>query len=117
MPNAIRAIHPYRHQGLWVFDDEAVGLAREPFVAGADGILDRLAAGIPGAEAGFTLLFAPTPFPGVQAEAVWLREEYGGNWYHCPAFGADGWLCPALLKYFDTAPPRLYVRAQAKGSD
>jgi hypothetical protein len=27
MPNAIRAIHPFRHQGLWVFDDEAAGLA------------------------------------------------------------------------------------------
>ena len=37
--NAIRAIHPYRHEGLWVFDDEAVGLRQEPFVSGADGIL------------------------------------------------------------------------------
>jgi len=44
--NAIRAIHPFRHEGLWVFDDEAVGLPQEPFVSGADGILDRLAAGI-----------------------------------------------------------------------
>lgn len=54
MPNAIRAIHPYRHQGLWVFDDAAAGLTREPCVAGADGILDRLAAAIPGAAGGFT---------------------------------------------------------------
>ena len=37
--NAIRAIHPYRHDGLWVFDDETVGLRQELFVAGADGIL------------------------------------------------------------------------------
>jgi len=37
--NAIRAIHPYRREGLWVFDDETVGLRQEPFVAGADGIL------------------------------------------------------------------------------
>jgi len=37
--NAIRAIHPYCHQGLWVFDDVAVGLRQEPFEAGADGIL------------------------------------------------------------------------------
>ena len=35
--NAIRAIHPYRHEGLWVFDDETVGLRQEPFVAGGDG--------------------------------------------------------------------------------
>ena len=32
--NVIRAIHPYRHEGLWVFDDEAVGLRQEPFVKG-----------------------------------------------------------------------------------
>ena len=37
--NAIRAIHPDRHEGLWVFDDETVGLRQEPFVSGADGIL------------------------------------------------------------------------------
>ena len=37
--NAIPAVHPYRHEGLWVFDDETVGLRQEPFVAGADGIL------------------------------------------------------------------------------
>ena len=37
--NAIPAVHPYRPEGLWVFDDETVGLRQEPFVAGADGIL------------------------------------------------------------------------------
>jgi hypothetical protein len=63
--NAIRAIHRFRHEGLWVFDDEAVELWQEPFVAGADGILDRLAAGIPGASAGFTLLFSAQPFSGL----------------------------------------------------
>jgi len=112
---AIRAIHPYRHEGLWVFDDETVGLRQEPFVSGADGILDRLTAGIPGAATGFTLLFSAQPFPGFHIECLWQREEFGGNWYHCPAYGADGLLCPAQLKYFETTPPRLYVRTQAKG--
>ena len=114
--NAIRAIHPYRHEGLWVFDDETVGVTREPFVSGADGILDRLTTGIPGAATGFTRLFSAQPSPGFQLKCLWQREEFGGNWYHCPANGADGWLCPALFKYFETAPPRLYVRAQPKGT-
>jgi hypothetical protein len=26
----------------------------------------------------------------------------------------EGWLCPALFKYFDKAPPELYVRAEPK---
>jgi hypothetical protein len=114
--NAIRAIHPYRHEGLWVFDDEAVGLRREPFVAGADVILDRLAADIPGAADGFTLLFSAEPFPDYQVECLWQRAEYGGNWYRVPQVDLEGWLCPALFKYFAAAPPRLYVRAQPKGA-
>lgn len=27
--NAIRAIHPFRYEGLWVFDDETAGLRQE----------------------------------------------------------------------------------------
>jgi hypothetical protein len=34
--NAINIIAPYRHLGMWVFDDARVGLAQEPFVEGAD---------------------------------------------------------------------------------
>ena len=26
--------------------------------------------------------------------------------------GAEGWLCPALFKYFPEAPPSLYARAE-----
>ena len=37
--NAVRAIRPYRHQGLWDFDVETVGLRQEPSVSGADGNL------------------------------------------------------------------------------
>ena len=34
-----------------------------------------------------------------------------GNTYFCPEMGRDVWLCPALFKYFPTAPPKLYARA------
>jgi hypothetical protein len=33
----------------------------------------------------------------------WRREEYGGNWYYSPQFDMEGWLCPALFKYFELA--------------
>jgi hypothetical protein len=26
----------------------------------------------------------------------------------------EGWLCPALFKYFETAPPELYAKAEEK---
>jgi hypothetical protein len=33
--NEINVIAPYKHQGMWVFDDSRVGLVQEPFVVGA----------------------------------------------------------------------------------
>ena len=53
--NAICVIHPYKDQGTWVFDDPAVDLVKEPFVAGADEIIDRLTADIPEAAVGVTI--------------------------------------------------------------
>jgi hypothetical protein len=112
--NALIAIHPYRHEGLWVFDDPRVGLSQEPFVSGADAILDALTAPIDGAASGFTLLFSAGPFPGASAAFEWLREDRGGNWYRCDALGLEGWLCPALFRYFAHAPSELYVQVSAK---
>jgi hypothetical protein len=31
--NAINVISPYKHHGMWVFDDARVGLVQEPFVS------------------------------------------------------------------------------------
>jgi len=55
--NEIHVISPYKHHGIWVFDDARVGLAQEPFVSGADTWMDRVVADIPNAENGFTLIF------------------------------------------------------------
>lgn len=114
MANAIFVIAPYKWQGSWVFDDPSVGLTREPFVAGIDTMIDRMVASIPHAEKGFRLFFSASPFPGYTLELQWRREEYGGNWYFCPQLGMEGWLCPALLRYFDQAPAELYVRAEPR---
>jgi hypothetical protein len=110
--NAINVIKPYRWEGMWVFDDPRVGLDKEPFVSGADDMIDLLAADIPNAAGGFRLLFSVTPFPGYRYRLDWRREEYGGNWYFSPDFQREGWLCPALFRYFDTAPERIFVRAE-----
>ncbi len=111
--NSIMVIHPYKYDEMWVFDDEKVGLVREPFVAGADKIIDQIVANIANAESGFNLLFSARPFPGYQVKFDWRREEYGGNWYYLAMLDMEGWLCPALLKYFGEAPKEFY--AQFKG--
>ena len=112
--NSLFAIAPYKYQGTWVFDDAAVGLLREPFVAGADTIIDVLMEGIPEAERGCRIVFSAEPFPGFQARMVRDRAEYGGTWYRWPERAMEGWLCPALFKYFPEAPEEIYVQAQAK---
>ena len=71
--NAINVISPYKYNGMWVFDDPRVGLAQEPFVAGADTMIDRVVADIPNAEKGFTLIFSASPFPGHQHRLDWQR--------------------------------------------
>lgn len=114
--NSIFVLAPYKYEGLWVFDDPNVGLVREPFVSGIDVMIDRLVADIPNAEQGFRLLFSPTPFPGYTVNLEWRRTEFGGNWYWCPQYQMEGWLCPALFKYFAEAPQELYGRAEAKGN-
>lgn len=112
MSNAIRIIAPYRYNETWVFDDPAVDLEREPFVAGVPEMIDTLLEDVvPGADR-FRLLFSDRPFPGFQWELEHDREEVDGNWYRLADPPMEGWLCPALFKYFDEAPPRLYVKAE-----
>ncbi|MEI7986603.1 MAG: DUF6717 family protein [Armatimonadota bacterium] len=113
MSNSLFVIAPYRALGMWVFDDERVGLVQEPFVAGADTIIDEWTKDIPSAEKGFRLIFSPEPFPGYTLHLVWRRSDMSGNTYYCDALKMEGWLCPALFKYFEEAPTNLYAKAEA----
>ena len=114
MSNFLRIIFPYKYEGTWVFDDKAVELDKEPFVFGADDVIEWLARNIDDADQGFKLLFSHKPFPGFDIRAEWIREEMEGNWYKIEDPPMEGWLCPALLKYFDSAPEEIYVKAEAK---
>jgi hypothetical protein len=111
--NQIFTIRPYLWEGVWVFDDLAVGLVREALISGMPELI-RMAtteAGIPNPERGFVALFSKDPFPGATVELQRVREECGGNTYSWR--GQEGWLCPALFRYFDRAPERLYVEVRA----
>lgn len=108
-------IAPYKHHGMWVFDDPTVGLDKEPFIAGIDTMIDKMTAGIPEAKKGFRAVFSSPPFPGCNEKLEWRRAESGGNWYFSDHYQIEGWLCPALLKYFSSAPREIYVRAEPKG--
>jgi hypothetical protein len=110
--NAILVIAPYRHAGTWVFDDPAAGLRREPFVAGVPEMIDVLVKGVPDAEKGFRLLFSAHPFPGHQKKLTWSRGDMGGNYYRLDDPPMEGWICPALFRYYDAPPKEIYVKAE-----
>jgi hypothetical protein len=45
----------------------------------------------------------------------WSRADpVEGHWYREESGGAEGWLCPALFCYFQTPPPRIFVRVDSK---
>ena len=55
MTNASNIIFPDKDNGVWVFDDPNDGLAREPFVASTDRMIDGVVADIPNAASGSSL--------------------------------------------------------------
>lgn len=113
--NSILVIAPYRYNGTWVFDDERFGLVREPFVGGVPEMIDVLVADIPDAADGFRMTFSARPFPDYDKKLTWLRGDGDGNYYRLDDPPMEGWICPALFKYYDRAPPELYVKADPAG--
>ncbi len=107
MQNSIFTITTYKHNGLWVFDDDSVGLTKEPFVAGADQACERLADGRPA----LTLVFSTVKFPGHKLTLTKVKggPETGTD-YTCKELdGMAMWLCPALNLYFPDSPEAIYV--------
>jgi hypothetical protein len=108
--NELNVIAPDKYLGMWVFDDPCVGLVQEPFVTGADTMIDQAVAALPYAQHGFTMAFSAKTFPGHQFRLEWRRVEGNGNWYYSAQFDGEGWACPALFRYFSEPPKELFIQ-------
>ena len=115
MKNSIFVIKPYKWEGMWVFDDHNVGLIKEPFVGGADTMIDVATAQLPNASHGFIAVFSAGYFPDAMIVLEWVREEGGGNVYRWAEKDMEGWLCPALFKYFEQTPQKLHIQVKTAG--
>ena len=73
--NSLFVIAPYWDRGTWVFDDERVGLVREPFVIGVPDMIDHLVRDIPDAREGFRMVFSKTKYPGYNQSLSWRGTE------------------------------------------
>jgi len=108
MTNSIFTIHVYKHGKQWVFDDVLRGLDKEALVGGTDAIIDKLV----GKKKEVTIVFSDIAFPGHTLTCVKATEDLQGpvgTYYYCNELGMQFWLCPALLKFFDTPPEMFYA--------
>jgi hypothetical protein len=133
--NSIHTLLPYWENNMWCFDDGEKNIHREPFVGTTNDIINGMLmlAGAPEAVGQkCQLVFSANKFPGWQFGMSHVRDEGpgAGDWYafeeanaeDLPAgmsmpthfIGQEGWLCPTLLDYFETAPKNIYIQAQAQ---
>lgn len=118
--NQINIIAPYRSMGGWAFDDDAVGLFREPFVAGADTAIDKIVKHFGIKTDKIKMTFSKDEFPEYQVKLIYdgfdgiPSWEGGGDYYKIrdDNFDLRMWLCPALLKYFNISPAEIYVKVE-----
>jgi hypothetical protein len=111
--NSLFCILPYRYGSTWVFDDPQRGLLREPFVGGIPEMIDHVLALRQISTNKLQLTFSSSPFPGYDEEISMHESQFGGTVYSSEKYSMKGWLCPALLKYFETPPEKLYVKIDA----
>jgi len=119
--NAINVIYPEYHNGIWVFTDESKELVNEPFVGATNSVISLIAnvAGVLNNDK-FRLLFSSISFPEYQHVVTHIENKVSdfGDWYDFEiyldeVFSYQFWLCPALLKYFDTAPDEIYIKCES----
>jgi len=113
--NVMNALTLYRSGESWVYDDARFGRVAEPLILGASEILDQIIVFDLGTHTRHpvSVIFSSRPFPRAHMGKL-MGEEMGGHWYSIE--GHEAWLCPALLDYFETAPPELYVRVTGKAA-
>ena len=108
MSNSIFIIYPEKKNNVWMFTDEKVGLNDEPFISGIPEIIDSYIGDIKK----FVLYFSSNKFPLTTTTLTKVKDEYDGAWYIDETTKMQGWLCPALLKYFKEPPQNLYVKIE-----
>jgi len=111
----MHALTLYRSGDHWVYDDPRFGRVAEPLILGASELLDQIIVFDLGTHTRnpVNVIFSGRPFPKAHMGKL-MNEEDGGSWYSME--GKEAWLCPALLDYFDTAPPELFVKVVGFGT-
>lgn len=108
--NTINVLFPYRTpQGVWLYNDEDLGVYGEAFVAGSSEVIDYLLRG----ETECISTISSKPFPGYTALLNKIPNTDIEGWYQIE--GNDmppNWLCSKVLDYFPDYPDQIYVKIE-----
>ena len=108
MDRVTHTLKPYLYDGRWVFDDHTRRLWAIPLVTRGTEIVDEIIrrAGLPPRRP-FRLTFSDREIrePGYRFAVDRVREDAAGHWYR---WGGMECLCPAMMRYFDAPPTRMY---------
>lgn len=107
--NALFTIFPYKKNGQWMMDDEQKGVYMEPFVGGADDLLEKLSNG----KHELTAIFSDQPFKGQHFIARKMGGDASGTDYYSEEHMHEFWLCAVLFKYLDPSPDKLYIQIKS----
>jgi len=108
----------YKDHGVWMFDDAAHGIEREPFVDGSTELIDFILQehGLPkNVDTGVTIEF---DLQRSHPDMIEIRkiEDMGDDWARYEYKGRQGALCPVTLVYLGSHPDRFYARPVAQGA-
>jgi hypothetical protein len=114
MNNSVFTIHPFKKDGMWVFNDEARNLVEEPFVFGSDIIINRLLNDEQCQRCRFIFSSQELPEYDTVLEKVGQGSKVIniGTYYRCKKTQLMGWLCPALNLYYKESPEKIYVKIE-----
>ena len=112
--NSLFTIQPYWLGRTWVFDAPSLGVIAEPFIAGTNIVLTKLAKTRLGVEpsegAKFQLIFSAQGFPGLHLRFQRQDAEFDGYWYVTEA-REWAWFSSAMTSFFTNGhPEELYLK-------
>jgi len=105
--NQVNVLHIFKENGVWMFNDEEVGLYKEPFVPSINPMIETYVRG----RKEFTAFISKDPMYDVTLTLNRVDDKIEGV-YEMAGSGIVGWLCPALLKYFEGYPKNIYVKIE-----
>lgn len=104
------SIYPYKEFNTWFFDDVDFHIYHEPFVMGVSEMIDNILHKKGINDKQIKINFSTEKFADADVTLFKTSDLEEGAMYEISENKESGWLCPALFKYFQMAPEKIYIQ-------